>query len=100
MTNRTFCRPDQSQMQLEGFVIVPPISPWDEKHRAAIELEHAKQTLGTTAVEAWARHCRRGLDSLDSREFSHRVQYYFERGYRLRKAVLLLEKQEEFAKNV
>lgn len=79
---------------LVGYVIVPPISPWDEKHRDAIELDHAKRTFGQTPEEAWGIHCRRGMDAIDAQEFSRRVQHWHDRGYRVRDAKLTIEKEQ------
>ncbi len=75
-------------MAFEGYAIVPPISPWDEKHREAIEMDTAKRTIGRTPGEAWAIHVRRGLDSIDEQEMTRRVQHWHDRGYRLRKVRL------------
>ncbi|ARB06173.1 hypothetical protein FDH38_gp119 [Dinoroseobacter phage vB_DshS-R5C] len=76
---------------LDGFVIVPPISPWDEKHRDAIELDNAMRTFGRTSAEAWRIHVRAGLDNLDSGEVSRRIQHWHDRGYRVREATLTIE---------
>ncbi len=75
-------------MPYEGYAIVPPISPWDEKHREAIEMDTAKRTIGGTPGEAWSIYVRRGLDSIDETEMTRRVQHWHDRGYRLRKVRL------------
>lgn len=77
--------------ELRGFVIVPPISPWDEKHRDEIELDNAMRTFGRTPAEAWRIHVRAGLDGIDNGEFSRRVQHWHDRGYRVREATLILD---------
>lgn len=69
----------------EGYAIVPPISPWDEPHRAEIEIDHARRTIGKTPGEAWSIHCLRGVDNIDAHEMSRRVQHWHDRGYRLRR---------------
>lgn len=83
---------DVPSIDLKGYVIVPPISPWDEKHRDAIQLDHAKQTFDTTPGETWSLQCRRGLDIIDPIEMSTRVQYWHDRGYRIRDATLTIHK--------
>lgn len=72
-------------MATEFYCIVPPIRPWDEKHRDAIELDLARRTIGATAAESWRIHVRAGIDSIDHGEFSRRVQHWHDRGYRVRK---------------
>jgi hypothetical protein len=75
-------------MAFEGYAIIPPVSPWDEKHRQEIEMDLARRTIGATPGEAWAIQCRRGLDAIDSQEMSRRVQHWHDRGYRLTKVRL------------
>jgi len=74
--------------RLVGYAIVCPVSPWDEKHTAEIQLDHAKRTIGYTAGEAWSIHCRRGLDSIDAGELSRRIQHWHDRGYRVVRVAL------------
>lgn len=76
--------------EMNGYCIVGPVSPWDEKHRDAIEMDNAKRTFGATPGEAWAIQCRRGLDAIDSQEMTRRTQHWHDRGYRLRRATLTL----------
>lgn len=75
-------------MSFEGYAIVPPISPWDEKHRELIEIDNAIRTIGKTAAEAWSIHCRVGTDGLDHQERARRVQHWHDRGYRVRRVRL------------
>lgn len=78
---------------MHGYAIVPPISPWDEPHRNAIELDVAKRTVGHTPAEAWRLHCRAGLDGLDAGELSRRIQFWHDRGYRVVPIKLSIEKE-------
>lgn len=66
-----------------GFAIIPPVSPWDEKHKEAIQMDNARRTIGATEAEAWAIHCRFGLDSVPLSEQSRRIQHWHDRGYRV-----------------
>lgn len=81
-------------MSWQGYAIVGPVSPWDEKHRDAIEMDGARRTIGATPGEAWSIQCRRGLDSIDHGEFSRRVQHWHDRGYRLRRVTIELHPEE------
>lgn len=81
-------------MAFEGYAIIPPVSPWDEKHKEAIQMDAARRTIGSTPGEAWSIHCRRGLDNIDAGEFSHRIQHWHDRGYRLARVSLsIIEEQ-------
>lgn len=70
------------------YCIVPPVSPWDEKFREAIEMDLARRTIGATAAEAWRIHV--GGAGIDHGEFSRRVQHWWDLGYRVRKIALAL----------
>jgi len=69
----------------EGYAIVPPISPWDEKHREEIEMDTAIRTIEYNPGAAWRIHCERGKGTLEHGELSSRIQHWYDRGYRLRK---------------
>lgn len=60
---------------MECFIIVPPLSPWD-KPADQIMLEMGMSTIGKTAGEAWRKHTRGDMSQ---------VQYWHDRGYRLRR---------------
>jgi hypothetical protein len=69
----------------EGFGIVPPISPWDEKHREIIEMDMARRTVGATEAEAWRIWVvRPGSGILTPGEVSRRIQFWHDRGYRVK----------------
>lgn len=84
-----------SRATMEGFAIVGPVSPWDEKHADTIRLDNAKSTFGQTAGEAWGKQIREDGAGFDPTERSRRVQHWHDRGYRLVKAKLTIEDQEE-----
>lgn len=67
-------------MAEEMFMVVPPLNPWD-KPADKIMIHMGASTLSRTAGEAWTRHTR-GEPS--------KVQYWFDRGYRLRRVTVEL----------
>lgn len=82
---------DTSTATMEGYAIVGPVRPWDEKHRDSIELFNAKSTFAVTAGEAWSRQIREPNEGYpDPLERSRRVQHWYNCGYRLVKARLTI----------
>lgn len=82
---------DKNTATMDGYAIVGPVSPWDEKHRDSIELFNAKSTFAETAGEAWTRQIRQPDGGyLDPQERTRRVQHWHDRGYRLVKARLTI----------
>ena len=73
-------------MKLDGYVIVMPLSPWDEKHKQKIVPYMAYSSFGQTPTEAWARHM--GTNRSNDPDFSIKVQRWHDKGYRLKKATL------------
>lgn len=71
-------------MTLDGFVIVQPLSPWDEKHRAQIIPAMAFGSFGRTEVEAWSRFL--GPDKATSTDRAIMIQRWHDKGYRVHKA--------------
>ena len=67
-----------------GFVIVPPLSPWDEKNKALIWADMAHGTFGATEREAWQRQVRD--PGLSDGEMAMRIQRWHDRGYRIKSA--------------
>lgn len=68
---------------MEAYSIIPPISPWDEKHRAEIELHTAYSRIGQTPSEAWRRHVQTNGIHLDDGEFATRVRHNRHRRHNL-----------------
>jgi hypothetical protein len=77
-----------SEYVLEGYVIVPPLSPWDEKHASKIIPDLAYRSFHITSAGAWSQHCQTAVTDLN---FSKKVQAWHDRGYRLKKARLIIE---------
>lgn len=79
-------------VKVEGFVIVGPVSPWDELHREAIESWTATSCFGTTEVDTWRKFVGKTVKPDD---FGERVQFWYDRGYRIRKATLAFEEHKD-----
>lgn len=75
---------------LEGWVIVPPLSPWDVKHKDKIWPHSSYGTFGQTSAEAWRRHIGRPDDPQlrEAGEVSRRIQLWHDGGYRAKRARL------------
>ena len=84
-----------TQATLNGYAIVPPVSPWDRKHADAIRLDNAIGTFGRTESEAWSRMVRAGIDRIDMGERARRIQHWHDRGYRVVPATLTIPAYEE-----
>ena len=78
-------------IRVEGYVIVGPVSPWYEKDREKIIGDTAFQSFGKTPYETWTRHLGGWREGFDRGDMSRRVQFYFDRGYRLKKATMEIE---------
>jgi len=68
-------------MKLDGYVIVPPLNPWDKKEHW---LDFGYKTFATTPYEAWYRFTGY-TDDLDR---STKIQRWFDKGYRVKSATL------------
>jgi len=75
-------------MHIDGFVIIPPVNPWDEKNRESIIPINSYNSFSLTPTEAWARHAQ--IQPSDD-DFSRKVQAWHDRGYRIRDATLLIK---------
>lgn len=74
-----------------AYAIIPPVSPWDEKHRELICMDLVFGTLGRTPAESWRRLCiRPEHDPVDALELTRRVRAWYNRGYRLQRVTLKL----------
>jgi hypothetical protein len=71
-------------MTLDGFVIVQPLSPWDEEHRDQIIPERAFASFGRTEFEAWSRFL--GPDKAWSDARPVLIQRWHDKGYRVHEA--------------
>jgi hypothetical protein len=75
-------------LELNGYVIVPPLSKWDEKFSSQIIPEMSCHTFGKTATEAWSLQSKTLPTDI---EFLTKVQAWHDKGYRLKKAKLTIE---------
>jgi len=85
-------------VNIDGFVIVPPLNPWVEKDRDSIIPRMSYHTFDLTATLAWAKHIQCQPSEID---FSWKVQKWHDLGYRLRDATLTVkeERQSDERKN-
>ena len=72
-------------MKIDGYVIVPPVSPWDEKHKESIWLNFSYSNFGLNPAEAWRNFLDRAISDPD---VSKAIQEFHDRGYRVKKATL------------
>ena len=72
---------------INGYVVVPPASPWDKKELVIPAMSY--RSFSQTPTEAWLRHMQTTeWDSL-------KVNRWIDRGYRLRNATLTIEDEDE-----
>lgn len=82
----------EGRVNIDGFVIVPPLNPWDEKYRDIIIPRMSYHTFDLTATLAWAKHiqCQPSVS-----DFSWKVQKWHDLGYRLRDATLTVKEERQ-----
>lgn len=80
-------------MKIDGYVIVRPVNPWDEDKKDFIIPRMAYSTFGLTPTEAWARHI--GSNHATDPDFSIKVQRWHDNGYRLKRATLEIQYEEQ-----
>ena len=68
-------------MKLDGYVIVPPLNPWDKKE---LWLEAGHRNFGRTPYEAWYRF----TGYTDDIDRTTKIQRCFDKGYRVKQATL------------
>ena len=73
-------------MKIDGYVIAPPVSPWDDPAKVIPYMSHS--TFGITPLESWMKHIRH--KDYDRDTTKPLIQRWFDRGYRLRKATLII----------
>lgn len=78
-------------MKLEGYVIVPPLNPWNEKNKDRIIPHMSYDTFSLTPAEAWSRHIRKPIGDID---FPIMVQRWHDKGYRVKNATLEIHNAE------
>ena len=72
-------------IEIEGFVIIPPLSKWDEKHKDEIIGSMCYFSFGKTPAEAWRRYIHPSQYENDS-DLSIKIQRWHDMGYRVKKA--------------
>jgi len=76
----------ETSYTLEGYVIAPPTSAWEDRSKVVPDMSYF--TFGKTATEAWIRHTQKQVNDPD---FSIYIQRWFDKGYRLKKAKMIIE---------
>lgn len=79
------------EYMIEGYVIIPPVPEWDAKHKDKIIPEMSYGTFAKRPNEAWAKKIGRTLSDIDR---PIRIQAFHDRGYRLRKAKMIIIDEE------
>jgi hypothetical protein len=74
----------QTETVVNGFIIVPPMSPWDEENLDTIIGGVYASTFGSTPERAW----RRWIGSHPRSEMPTIVQRWHDKGYRVAEATL------------
>lgn len=72
---------------VSGYVIVPPLSEWDEQHADKIIPEMSMSTFDPTFAGAWSKKTQ---TPISDPEYSRRVAAWFDKGYRLKGAMLTI----------
>lgn len=77
-------------MTLEGYMVVPPVSSWDKNKKLDIWLDMGYTNFGKTPAEAWRRFIGPySMEDVEDRSaFGRKVQFWFDRGYRIKKATI------------
>lgn len=82
-------------IEIEGYVIVAPVSPWYEKDRDRIIADTSYRTFDTSPYAAWMRQLGGWRSEVDKLDTSRRIQFYFDRGYRVKKAKMIIDETNE-----
>lgn len=70
----------EQELTIDGFVILPPLSPWDKQKGDLIYRDQAPGTFGETPEAAWRRFIGHKGNLLD---VPTKIQRYHDRGWRL-----------------
>lgn len=76
-------------MKIDGYVIVPPVDVWDDPVKIIPAMSY--NTFGTTPLDAWLKHL--GDNRYNRNSTKQIIQRWFDVGYRLRQATLIIEDQ-------
>ncbi|MEN5278885.1 hypothetical protein ABE527_18310 [Brucella sp. TWI432] len=77
-------------LTIDGFVILPPLSPWDKHKGDLIYRDQAPGTFGETPELAWRKFIGHKGNMLD---VSTKIQRYHDRGWRLSPARITISMQ-------
>ncbi|MBJ6722459.1 hypothetical protein I2750_19860 [Bacillus sp. PR5] len=70
----------EQELTIDGYVILPPLNPWDRRNSDLIYRDRAPGTFGETPMEAWRRCVGAKTPLLD---VSTKIQRLHDRGWRL-----------------
>ena len=76
-------------MKIDGYVIVPPVNVWDDPVKIIPAMSY--NTFGTTPLDAWLKHL--GDNRYNRNSTKQIIQRWFDVGYRLRQATLIIDDQ-------
>jgi hypothetical protein len=76
-------------IEIEGFVIVPPLSKWKDKHIEELLHSDSHKSFGKTPQEAWRRIIHPSQYE-NAGDFSIKIQQWFDRGYRVKNAKITI----------
>ena len=83
----------RDQLVKTYYYIVPPISPWDEDNRLEIYTLNLASTLSGTPANAWAKFLRSYVHT--DKDYSQKVQWWHDRGYRVKTCKVIIEDSED-----
>ncbi len=75
-------------LTIDGFVILSPLAPWDQKKGDLIHKQQAPGTFGETPELAWRKFIGQKGNLLD---VSTKIQRYHDRGWRLNPARITIK---------
>jgi len=78
-----------ARYSIEGYVIIPPVNPWDDKGLVIPQMSYTSFAL--TPPSAWDKHMHTRPDDKD---WSIKVQRWHDKGYRLKKAKLTIRDED------
>ncbi|MRN43425.1 MULTISPECIES: hypothetical protein [unclassified Brucella] len=70
----------EQELTIDGFVILPPLDPWDRQNSDIIYRNQAPGTFGETPEAAWRRFIGARTPLLD---VAMKIQRFQDRGWRL-----------------
>ena len=71
-----------------GYIILPPLNPWEEKDKALIYRDMAMGTFARSPELSWRKFI--GYD-VEQKEVAIKIQRYHDKGYRITKVSVEVE---------